>query len=225
MRSFLSKALSTVLTFGLVALPANAAPVTAPMGVVVLADQARVGDDKAVNGSTVFQDDRLATGETGRLQVRFGATQALLFPGSLAVVNQTPGGLNADLLSGTLSLSSALGETFSLTANKAVVRPVPSQAAVAQVTRVSPGELLLSSRKGTLEVTFDGEVTTLTEGSSYRMLIDPAAADPQAPQGTRASSRSRKRAIFILLGAAAAVTGIAIAATQGSSSPVSPSTP
>lgn len=223
MHSFLSRTLSAILVFGLISLPATAAPVATPLGVVVLANQARVGGSKAVNGSTVFEGDRLATGEEGQLRVRFGATQAHLFPGSLAVVNQTPGGLNADLMSGTVSLSSGVGETFSLTANQAVVRPMTSQAVVAQVTRVSRGELLLSSHKGTLEVTFDGEVTTLAEGSSYRMLVDPA--EPQGPQGARPAGRSRRRAIFIFVGAAAAITGIAIASVSGSSSPVSPSTP
>jgi hypothetical protein len=225
-RSVLSTVLSALLIFGFMPVAAKAAPVAAPLGVVVIAEQATVADSDAVNGSSVFEGDRLATGETGQLQVRFGATQTRLFPGSLAVVSQTPAGLNADLLGGTVSMSSA-GQAFSLTSNRAVVRPASAQAVIAQVTRVSPSELLLSSRKGTLEVTFDGEVTTIAEGSTYRMLVDPA--EPQARQGAGAqpagtAGHSRKRAVFILVGAAAAATGIAILASQGSS-PVSPSTP
>jgi hypothetical protein len=194
------------------------------LGVVVAAHEATVGDSKAVSGSTVFQGDRLATAETGQLQVRFGGTQARLLPGSLAMVNQAAGGVNAALLSGSVGLASAAGDTFSLSANGAVVRPAAAQDVVAQVTRVSPSELLLSSSKGALEVTFDGEVTTIAAGSSYRMLLDPAAAEPQGPAGTPPAGRRKRRAIFILVGAAAAATGIAIAAVQ-SSSPVSPSAP
>ena len=225
MRVLLSRILSVFLIVGLITLPANAAPVATPLGVVVVAHQARVGDSTAVNGSTVFQGDRLATAEAGQLHVRFGGTQARFLSGSLAVVTETPDGVNANLLSGSVNLSSAAGENFSLSANQAVVRPVASQAVVAQVTRVSPGELLLTSSKGALEVTFDGEVTTIAAGSSYRMLLDPAAAEPQGPVGTRPAGRSKRRAIFILVGAAAAATGIAILAGQNSSSPVSPSAP
>jgi hypothetical protein len=227
MRCLCSRILTAFLIFGLITLPANAAPVATPLGVVVVASQARVGDSKAISGSTVFQGDRLATDEHGQLQVRFGGTQARFMPGSLAVVNQMEGGVNAALLSGSVNLASAAGDTFSLTANHALVRPAASQAVLAQVTRVSPSELLLSSSKGALEVTFDGEVTTIAAGSSYRMLLDPAAAAPQgpAPAGTRAAGRSKRRAIFIVVGAATAATGIAIAAIGSSSSPVSPSAP
>jgi hypothetical protein len=203
--------------------------VAVPLGVVVVASQARVGDSKAVSGSTVFQGDRLATDENGQLQVRFGGTQARFQPGSSAVVNQMEGGVNAALLSGSVNLASAAGDRFSLTANEALVRPAASQAVLAQVTRVSPSELLLSSSKGALEVTFDGEVTTIAAGSSYRMLLDPAAAEPRGPgqAGTRPAGRSKRRAIFIVVGAAAAATGIAIATltSTSSSSPVSPSAP
>lgn len=223
MRSFISMCLAVLLILGLIPLPAKAAPVAAPMGVVLHADRAMVGTSKAINGATVFQGDRLATEAEGQLRVRFGASQAHLFPGSSAVVSQSAGGFNAQLTRGSVSLSSANGESFSLTANGAVVRPGASQATVAQVTLVSPSELLLSSKKGALEVTFNGEVTTLAEGNSYRMLLD--SADAQVSQGSRPAGRSRRRAIFILMGAAAAATGIALVISQNSSSPVSPSTP
>jgi hypothetical protein len=225
MRCSFSRIVSALLVFGLVTLPVSAAPMTTALGVVITANQAQVGNSKAINGSTVFPGDRLATAETGHLQVRFGHTQARFFPDSLAIVGQTPAGVDTRLLSGSVSLSSAAGDRFSLSANQAVVRPAASQDVLARVTRVSPTELLLSSSKGALEVTFDGEVTTLEAGHTYRMLLDPAAAEPQGPAGTPPAHTSKKRAIFIILGGAAAATGIAIAAVGGSSSPVSPSAP
>jgi len=223
MRSFISTCLAAILMVGMIPMPAKAAPVSTPLGVVLHADRAMVGRSKAVNGATVFQGDRLATEAEGQLRVRFGTSQAHLLPGSSAVLSQAAAGFNAELTFGTVSVSTSGSETFSLTANGAVVRPGAAQATVAEVTRVSPVELLLSSRKGPLEVTYNGEVTTLVEGSSYRMLAEPAEA--QGPLGTRAAGRTRRRAIFIVLGAAAAVTGIALVVSQVSSSPVSPSTP
>jgi len=208
MHSFTSICLSALLIVGLIPVPAMAAPATASMGVVLHADRAKVGNSQAVSGATVFDGDRLETDPAGQLRVRIGTSQAHLFPRSSAIVRQSAGGFAADLTTGSVVLSAADGETFSLTANGALVRPGTSQATVAEVLRVSPNELLLSSRKGTLEVTFDGEVTTLEDGKSYRMLIDPA--DAQGPQGSRPAGRSRRRAMYILLGAAAAGTGIGI---------------
>jgi hypothetical protein len=161
--------------------------------------------------------------------VRLGGIQARLLPGSQALVNQTAQGINADLLSGSVGLASVPGETFSLSVNRAVIRPASSQAVLAQVTRVSPNELLLTSSKGAMEVTYEGEVNTIEPGNTYRMLLDPAAAEPQGsvPAGTRAAGRSNRRAILIVVGVAGAATGVAIATLGGSSSsnPVSPSTP
>jgi hypothetical protein len=182
-----------------------------------------VGTSKAVNGATVFRGDLLATEAEGELRVRFGASQAQLLPGSLAILSPSADGFDAELTRGTVNLSAAKGESFRLAANGAVVRPGAVEATLAQITRVSPGELLLSSSKGSLKVTFSGETTTLAEGSSYRMLLDPGEA--QVPQGNRPAGRARNRAIFVVLGAAATITGIAIAVSQSSSSPVSPSAP
>ena len=226
MRSSSNRLLSALLSFGLIALPAGAAPLASPLGVVIVASQAKVGNTKAINGSTIFQGDRLVTAETGQLQVRFGNTQARFLPGSSADVNRTPAGVTATLLSGSVNMSSAAGDTFSLTANRAVVRPAASQAVVAQVTRVSPSELLLTSSKGALAVMIDGETTTIQAGNTYRMLLDPTAAEPQAPAGAQGGgSVSSKRALFIFVGIAGAATGIAVGIASSSSSPVSPSAP
>lgn len=208
MHSFTSICLSALLIVGLIPIPAMTAPATASMGIVLHADRARVGNSQAVSGVTVFDGDRLETDRAGQLRVRLGTSQAHLFPGSSAVVRQSAGGFDADLTAGSVVLSGADGETFSLTVNGAMVRPGSSQATVAEVSRVSPNELLLSSRKGTLEVTFEGEVTTLEAGKSYRMLMDPA--DAQVAQGSRAAGRVGRRAMFILLGVAAAGTSIGI---------------
>jgi hypothetical protein len=226
MHSWTNRTLSALLVFGLIVLPASAAPLATPLGVVIAASQARVGASMAMNGSTIFQGDRLITAETGQLQVRFGNTQARFMPGSLAEVNQTPSGVTATLLSGSVNMASAAGDTFSLSANRAIVRPASSQAVLAQVTRVSPNELLLTSTRGALDVTFDGEVTTIPAGSSYRMLLDPSAADPQGQVGARpAGSFVSKKALFILIGVAGAAAGIALGVSSSSSTPVSPAAP
>ena len=131
MHSFTSICLSALLIVGLIPVPAMAAPATASMGVVLHADRAKVGNSQAVSGATVFDGDRLETDPAGQLRVRLGTSQAHLYPRSSAVVRQSAGGFEADLTAGSMVLSGADGETFSLTANGAMVRPGSSQATVA----------------------------------------------------------------------------------------------
>jgi hypothetical protein len=234
MQSFYRSALSLTLSMGLVSLPAGAAPVSTPLGVVVLAKAARVSGTDAANGATIFQGDRLATGDNGRLQVRFGSRQAQLSPESMAIVTENASVLDAELLSGTISVSSNTGEMFKVDANGAMVTPHGSDSVIAQVTRVSPSELLLSSRKGSLEVTFDGESTLIAEGSTYHMLTDsdgPPAAGNGGQRSTgpapkaAGKTNSKKRAVFILLGGAAAAGIAVLAVNSGGSSPSSPVSP
>jgi hypothetical protein len=227
MPSKCSRFLALILTVGVIALSASAAPVATPLGVVIIANQAQVGNSQAAGGSTIFSGDKLVTAENGNLQVRIGGTQARLLPGTLAIINTTDAGLSADLLSGSVNLTSAAGEKIFIVANHAIVRPVTASAVVAQVTRLNPNELLLSATQGSLEVTYNSEVQMVPAGTSYRMLVDPDPAGGPGQAGATPAGRTgktRKRALFILGGAAAAATGIGIMVTS-SSSPVSPSTP
>jgi hypothetical protein len=211
-RTFVKFSLLGLLAVGLTQLPAFAAPAAAPaapLGVITQADRAMVGSGAAANGATIFDGDYLSTDGSGTLRVRFGASQAYLTGHSAAVVHQAAGGFAAELTSGTIVLSSARGETFQLLASGATIRPGSAEPTVAQVTLVNPNELVLSSRKGTLEVSADGEVRTVPEGTSYRMVMDPAAAQGPAG-GPKPAGRSKRKVAFILLTAAGVGAGIGI---------------
>ena len=72
-------------------------------------------------------------------------------------------------------------------ADGATVRPANVQPTSGQIAMISPTELVLTSTRGTLEVTMGDEVRPWKR-SSYRMEVeteDPApAANPQAPHAT-----------------------------------------
>lgn len=210
MRTIVRSTLLGFLAVCLVQAPAFAAPAAAPLaplGVVMQADHAMVGNGPAADGATIFDGDHLATDVSGSLRVRFGTSQAYLTPRSSAVVHQSANGFAAELTGGTIVLSSARGNAFQLVANGATIRPGSAESTVAQVTLVNPNELVLTSRKGTLEVSAEGAIRTLPEGTSYRMVMEPA----QGPQGgPRAAGRSKRKVVFILLTAAAVGTGIGI---------------
>ncbi len=123
-------------------------------------------------------------------------------------------GLTANLTRGEVVLTSGQGQKFSLLADGATIQPNTSEPTVAQVTWVSPKELLVMSRKGALQVSLGDETKTVAEGASYRMVIDPAAAaasKPAAgptPQNTQTAGSNTF--LFILLGVAAAAVAVGV---------------
>jgi hypothetical protein len=208
-RAWFYQMLVGLLVSALIQAPVMAAPAAgfaAPIGVVLQSDQAQMGSETAANGASVFDGDGLNTGGTGSVNLRFGASQAFLPPNSSAVFHQSLHGFGADLTGGTIVLSAAQGETFHLVADGAQIRPGTSQPTVAQVTKVSSTELLLSSRKGVLEVAVESEIKSIPEGTSYRMMIQPP--DPADPQVTRAGGRNR--VVWVLIFGAAVGTTVAV---------------
>jgi hypothetical protein len=129
---------------------------------------------------------------------------------SSALVHGLPNGFSADLAAGTVVVSSSQGQTFQLLADGATIRPAGTQGTVGQITKVSATELLLSSSRGGLEVTYGGEVKTVEAGSSYRMEIDPEDADPGPQGGPLHTGRRRRAAYYAIAGGVAVVTGILI---------------
>ena len=197
MLRLLRSALAGLLAAVLIQAPVMAAPAPAtapPLGVILQAQRANIGNDAAASGSTIFDGDLLQTDRDGLLHVRFGLSQAYLMPGSAAVVHRSADGFAANLTRGGVLLSSAQGQKFHVVADGATIEPGTPKPTMAQVTWVSPKELILTSRKGALEVSMGSEVKSVPEGTSYRMLIDPAAANAKpvpssgpGPQGAQVS--------------------------------------
>lgn len=192
------------------------------LGVIMQAQRANLAGGSAAVGSTIFDGDLLQTDRDGSLRVRIGSAQAYLFNGGAAVLHQSADGFSANLTHGGLVLSSSQGRNFHLLADGATIQPGTSQPTVAQVTWVSPKELLVMSRKGLLQVSMGDETKTVEDGASYRMVIDPAAAaaapTPGAPP--QAQAQGSNTFLLILLGAAAAaITVGVILAVESPSSP------
>jgi hypothetical protein len=215
LRSVMSGVLMALLVHSpvLMAAPPAAAPASA-MGVILQAERANVGNGKATVGLTVFDGDLLQAERDGLLRVRFGSSQAAIIAGGAVVVHQSPDGFAANLTRGAVVLSSGQGQKFSLVADGATIQPSTSEPTVAQVSWVSPKELLLMSRKGALQVSMGNEAKTVAEGASYRMVIDPvaaAASKPAAgptPQGAQATGSNTF--LFILLGVAVAAVALGV---------------
>jgi hypothetical protein len=209
-RTFFTAVLIATLSVVLIGAPVMAAPASspsAPLGVVVAAENANVGAGVTTSGATIYDGDHLQTPANSSLRVRFGLGQMVLRQNTAADVHAFPNGFSANLNNGTVVVSSAEGQTFQVIADGATVRPANAQPTSGQITMISANELILTSNRGTLEVTMGDEVKTVEAGSSYRMEVeseDPGP-NPQAPHAT-----ARNHFLWIAIPVVAAVTAVVV---------------
>jgi hypothetical protein len=210
-RKLFTAVLITALSLVLIEAPVMAAPASspsAPLGVVVAAENANVGAGVTTSGATIYDGDRLQTPANSTLRVRLGSGQIVLRQNTIADVHTFPNGFSADLDAGTVVVSSAAGQTFQVIADGATVRPANAQPASGQISMISATELVLTGTRGTLEVSMGDEVRTLEAGSSYRLEVQPErdpGPNPQAPHAT-----ARNRFLWIAIPVIAAVTAVVV---------------
>ncbi|GAC1666688.1 MAG: hypothetical protein NVS9B4_22450 [Candidatus Acidiferrum sp.] len=197
-----------------------------PLGTVISADRARLGNTSVTSGTTVFGGDTLITEQAGKVQIRAGAARLALSPSSTATLGSEQGVPTATLTAGTAVFSSASANSFALRVATAVIRPLNAQPAVGQVSVIGPKELVVRSNRGSLTITVMDDIRVISEGEAYRVVLDPSeSAMAAAAQGARGagtndfsgtvSNRSPKRAgksrfIWFAIGISAFVTFWAI---------------
>ena len=211
MRTLFTAVLIATLSIVLIHAPVMAAPASspsAPLGVVVAAENAHVGAGVTTSGATIYDGDRLATPANSTLRVRFGSGQMVLRQNTTADVHALPNGFSADLQVGTVVLSSAEGQTFQVIADGATIRPANEQPTSGQITKLSATEMLLTATRGTMMVTMGDEVKTLEAGSSYRMEVESEDPGPYPQQGPHPTARNRF--LWIAIPVVAAATGVVI---------------
>lgn len=199
-------------------------PTATPLGIVITADRAHIGEAGANVGTTVYTGDRVSTDAQGSVQVRAGAARLLLLSSSAAIVDDNDGAPSAQLVQGTATFSTGNAHAFTLFASKAAIRPQTDAPTIGTVTYVNEKELLVSARRGALTVAVGDEVQVIPEGTSYRVLLDPAAVAAQGPAGAGAGGQGpakggsggpplkagRSQFIIIATALVAAGTGVAI---------------
>ena len=176
-------AAAVVLT--LASVPALAGPGNVVLGTVITADKAHVGEGSAAIGTTVYAGDKLSTDTQGSVQLRAGSARLLLLSASAAEVNDTEGAPSAKLLLGTATFSTGNAHAFTLYASKAAIRAQSDGPTIGQVTYLNAKELLVTSKRGPLTITVDGETQLIPDGTTYHVYLDP-----QDPQGAGSGSQS-----------------------------------
>jgi ferric-dicitrate binding protein FerR (iron transport regulator) len=201
----------SVSLMGIPALATPANPASAPLGWVLQADRAHVGADITAGGATIYDGDRLETQEDGTLRARLGNSQMYLRQSTLTEVHGLSNGYSASLLRGTVIASTPEGQTFQVLADGATIRPVGTRATVAEITRVSANELLLTSNVGAIQVSLDGsDAKTIEAGNSFRMEIQPEAASPGQNGSGRTPAGGRNRAIYFWIALASVAAGVGV---------------
>ncbi|HXX16825.1 MAG TPA: hypothetical protein VEJ47_18135 [Candidatus Eremiobacteraceae bacterium] len=199
-----------VLACALGCLPAYSAgaPNVAPLGTIIAADHAHVGEGTADVGTTIYAGDYIHTDERGSVQVRAGAARLLLLGASSAVVN-SEGFPSAKLLAGTATFSTAKANAFTLFASTAAIRAQTDSPTIAQVAFLNEKEIVVTARRSSLVVTVEGDTQVIQEGQSYRVALDTDSQGPQGAGGGGPLKAGRSR--FLLLATALVAAGTAIA--------------
>ena len=221
------------LCLACVPLCSAATPTAAPLGTVIAAERAYVGGAGANVGTTVYSGDKVSTDLQGSMQVRAGAARLLLLSSSAAFVDGNEGVPSARLVLGTATFSTGNARAFTLFASKAAIRPQTDVPTIGTVSYVSEKELLVTARRGGLTVTVEDEVQVIPEGSSYRVLLDPAAEAAQGPagaggggggksQGSGGGPLKAGRSRFLMLATGLTIAGTAVAIYYAIESPDRP---
>jgi len=224
--------LSGCLCFSNIATRAGAKP----LGILALAYGAHLNASDAFAGLSVFPGELVSTEEEGKAMVRVGASVATLSASSSATLEASGDGAHLDLISGTVFLSSSEKNPLEAHAEEAMLWPHTNQVTQAQINIFAPKVLQVSTRAGSLDISYHGDSRVLPAGQTYRIYLE-SDAEPQGPAGAGSGheddktqnagiSRGTKMTFFILgaTGAGAAAWGLhdIIESHNGDESPVKP---
>jgi hypothetical protein len=156
------------------------------LGMVVLADHARLGSGAAAEGTTIYDGDRLSTDADGSMRFMIGEAIVYLPDQSCVTLHKGTSGagkeFEAELVSGKVVLSVTTGTAAEIVASSARIRPVSETRGVVEVGIVGPHELIVFARRGPAQISYRGESETIAEGKSYRVLLNNS--DDDAPRGS-----------------------------------------
>jgi hypothetical protein len=214
----IQRLLAIATAFSMTSIPGRGAP--AALGVIVQADRASLGTLAATEGTTIFDGDRVSTGDGGSLRMVLG--EAMLYLGEQSRVTVRNDGstaekhFEAELESGAVVLSTAAGRNGEIVASAARVRPAAEARGVVQVRLAAAHELIVYAQRGPAEICYRGECETIPEGKSYRVVLNAADAGPSGAPSAISSGKALKTFVLIAVGVGIAA-GIASMLSHGQS--------
>lgn len=185
----MSRSILAVLLCAL--LPGAAWPAqTAPAGVVLQSQSAKLNTIDAAVGTTLYDGDRLETASKGGLSARSSANQILLtlLEESLLWMNHESAVLTPKLDRGTVIFRAEMGDGIEVHADDVRVRPHNPVLTIGEVT-IEECYIRVTARTQSLDVTAGRETKLLEEGKTFRVarvgacgaaINQPAAAVGQS---------------------------------------------
>ena len=195
---------------GMVNLPVMAASAK-PLGMVVIADHAKVDSASAEIGTDVFAGDALATDPTGTMRMKVGASQVYLLASTAATLASAENRVQANVTRGTLGFSTNAPDQLEIATPFATIRGADSQRVFAQVAVLSPTKMQISAYEGSLLVIApNGDRKMISEGETFEATAAPAEpGGGQNQYGVGKSGINWKHVAFVA-GAAAVLGGTAL---------------
>jgi hypothetical protein len=191
------------------------------LGSIAETNEAHLDGVKALSGASLYTGDVVDTDAQGTLRLRVGSGQLYLSASSSASLEQHAGLASITLARGSASFSLPDPLQFELETPAGTLRGSGTHATSGQVTILGPAQIVVTASRGDLILDNDGELNMIPEGRSYRIVIEQqdqsdSGADNQTP---KQAHRHRRKLLFFLIGAAAAVAATIPFWNLGSESP------
>lgn len=200
--------LAIAMSFLLAGIPGGAKPEV--LGIIVVAEGASLSGGSASEGTSVYDGDRLSTEPGGSLQLRCGGVTLVLSGGSSVVVRSAASSagkeFEAELASGTITLSAAAEAAAEIQALGARIRRSADGRVIVQVRILGPKELMVFARRGSVQFSYREESETISEGRSYRVILDPPDGGATADQNAKKAGKQTKAFLLIAIAVATAIT-------------------
>jgi hypothetical protein len=195
------------------------------LGSIAETNRANLDGVSALSGATVYAGDVVETDNQGALHLQLGSGQLFLSPSSSASLENRAGLATVTLARGSATFSLPDPLQFELETPAGTVRGSGTHVTNGQVVILGPSELTVTATRGALVIDNDGDLHTIAEGKSYRIVIEeddsaPAGANDQAPKKAR---KHRRKLLFFLIGGATVVAATIPFWRLGSQSPYPPS--
>jgi hypothetical protein len=202
MNSIVRSCIATMLASSLATLPMMGAS-EKPLGVVIQAEHARLGNAEASRGASVYAGDSFDTDTRGTLRLSIGSGQIYLSASSGATLTSDSDRARVTVNRGSLTLASPASGQFEVETPAGMLRGADGRAASGQVTLVSPQEMIVSAYRGSLMLDNDGELHTIPEGKAYRVVIEQEPTQEPVqdnyPQDFHRGKKRKRLAFFLIL--------------------------
>jgi len=179
----LSGARSCLIAFlavGLLNIPAMAVPAK-PLGMIVGAENASLDKESAVNGADIFVGDDLVTHEKGSMRFQVGASQLYMLASTAARLDQKETTAQVAVDRGTLGFSTSTPAQLEIVTPLGMLRGANGNPFSGQVAVLGSGKVRVTSFKGTLVVSSDGEEKSIGEGQTWEGTLAANVAGGGSP--------------------------------------------